>query len=119
MKSLNHFYKFVPYLYFISITIIWFTIINKTNGISAYPILLFGIPFIWQLIKPSNKLNFALGITFVCVSSYLIIAYISDSLDIIHLSSSTKNLLFLGGIFIPTNFIMSLWIFRNSLKGHF
>ena len=82
MNLITKYSKFVPYLYFLTIIAYWFTDINKIEGISAYPILLFGIPFIWQIIKPNNRLNFGLGITFVCLSSYMIIAYISESLQI-------------------------------------
>ncbi len=97
----------------------WFTNVNKSEGINAYPILLFGIPFIWQLLKPNKKLNFTLGITFVCLSSYLILAYLSDILDIVTLSESARRFLLLGGIFVVSNFIMAMWIIRNSLKRAF
>ncbi|MBU3821167.1 hypothetical protein KO566_03770 [Flavobacteriaceae bacterium XHP0103] len=119
MKSLNHFSKVIPYLYFISAIITWFTIVNKTEGYPAFLILLFAIPFVWQLVKPNTKLNFSLGITFVCISSYIIIAYISNLMDIVHFSKTFKSLLFYGSIFIPTNFIMALWMIRNSLKRSF
>ena len=93
--------------------------INKSDGISAYPILLFGIPFLWQLIKPNRKLNFSLGIIFVCLSSYLILAYLFDLLNIINWPESSKRLLFYGGALVVGNFIMSLWMIRNSIKKVF
>ena len=92
---------------------------NKSEGISAYPILLFGIPFLWQLIKPNRKLNFSLGIIFVCLSSYLILAYVFDLLNIIHWTETSKKLLFYGGLLVIGNFVMSLWIVRNSIKKVF
>jgi hypothetical protein len=119
MIQFNRYTKFIPYLYFIAITAYWFTIINRTEGLTAYPILLFGIPFLWQIVKPNKKLNFILGISFVCVSSYLILAYLSDLLQITSLSYSFENLAVYGGIFVFANFIMALWIIRNSLKEHF
>ena len=88
MKIINNHTKFIPYLYFITITIYWFTIVNRSEGITAYPILLFGIPFLWQLIKPNKKLNFILGISFVCLSSYMILAYLSDFFNFISFSSN-------------------------------
>lgn len=97
----------------------WFANINRTDGISAYPILLFGIPFVWQLIKPSRKLNFSLGIVFVCLSSYLIVAYLFDLLNIIHWTEYSKKLLFYGGLLVIGNFIMSLWIVKNSIRKEF
>ena len=119
MKTISRYTKFIPYFYFVSIILYWFTNINKSDGISAYPILLFAIPFLWQLIKPTQKLNFSLGIIFVCLSSYLILAYIFDLLDIIHWSEAAKKLLFYGGVLVFSNFAMSLWIVRNSIKKVF
>ena len=119
MNAISKYTKFIPYLYFISIVAYWFTIINKSEGISAYTILLFGIPFLWQLIKPNRELNFSLGIIFVCLSSYLVVAYIFNLLDIMNWSESSKRLLFYGGGLVAGNFIMSLWIIRNSIKKVF
>ena len=119
MKLISAYSKFIPYLYFIVIIIYWFTDVNRNGGINAYPILLFGIPFIWQLFRPSKKLNFTLGIIFVCLSSYLILAYLSDLFNIISFSDSAKRFIIMGGLFVLTNFIMSLWMIRNSLKKAF
>jgi hypothetical protein len=93
--------------------------VNKNQGLTAYPILLFGIPFLWQLIKPNKKLNFSLGITFVCISSYLILAYLSDIFNIVSISDTFKSFIVLGGLFVLTNFLMSLWMIRNSMKKAF
>ncbi|MBC2844820.1 hypothetical protein [Winogradskyella flava] len=119
MHTISKYTKFIPYLYFLSVIVCWFTDVNKLEGISAYPILLFGIPFIWQLIKPSGKLNFSLGIVFVCLSSYLILAYLADILNIVDWSESAKRILFYGGALVVGNFVMSLWIIRNSIKKVF
>jgi len=119
METISKYSKFVPYLYFLAVIAYWFTAINQTNGISAYPILLFGIPFLWQLIKPNRKLNFSLGITFVCLSSYLILAYLFDVLNIVNLSNQAKQFMVYGGIFAIANFIMALWMIRNSIKRSF
>lgn len=119
MKIIGQYSKYVPYLYFIAAIAYWFTKANKTGGLMAFPILLFGIPFLWQLIKPNKKLNFALGITFVCLSSYMILFYLSDIFNIITFSSSTKEFLMLSGLFITTNFIMALWMIRNSINRSF
>ncbi|WP_194765851.1 hypothetical protein [Tamlana sp. I1] len=118
MKLSHNYTKLIPYLYFIAITAYWFTMVNRENGLSAYPILLFGIPFLWQIIKPNKKLNFTLGITFVCISSYLILAFISNALKIIPVSQHLEPLWINGGVFIFGSFIMALWIIRNSLKRH-
>ena len=119
MNAISKYTKFVPYLYFLSIIVYWFTSINRIKGTSAYLILLFGIPFLWQLIKPSQKLNFSLGIVFVCLSSYLILAYLSNILNIVNWSEPAKRLLFFSGILVVGNFVMSLWIIRNSIKKVF
>jgi len=117
MKIINQYTKFIPYLYFVSVVAYWFTDINKSDGITAYPILLLGIPFVWQIVKPNRKLNFILGITFVCLSSYLIVAYF---FDIIKTSSFSFNeFIIYSGIFVFLNFIMALWILRNSIHRSF
>ncbi|WCO00847.1 hypothetical protein [Psychroserpens ponticola] len=119
MKLINKYSKFIPYLYFIAVIVYLFTDLNKNSGVTAYPILLFGIPFIWQLIKPSKQLNFSLGITFVCLSSYLILAYLSDVFNIVNLSFSIKQFIIYGGLFVAANFVMALWMIRNSMKRSF
>ena len=119
MHTIKTYTKFIPYFYFLSVIIYWFTDFNQSIGISAYAIFLFGIPFIWQLIKPTRKLNFSLGIVFVCLSSYLILAYLTDLLNIISWTESYKHILFYGRILIFAHFIMALWIVRNSIKQVF
>jgi len=77
------------------------------------------IPFLWQLIKPNPKLNFSLGIVFVCLSSYIVLAYLSNILNLINWSENAKTILFYSGVFVAGNLIMSLWIVRNSIKKVF
>lgn len=115
MKDLSKYIKFIPYLYFLIFIGLWFTDVNRNEGVFAFPILIFGVPFVWQLIKPNNKLNFTLGITFVCISSYFILAYISDVWDIVSFGKTVKQFIIVGGLLSFTNFVMSLWIVRNSL----
>ncbi len=119
MKPVHKYYKFIPYLYFIAAIAYWFTDVNRNEGISAYPILLFAVPFVWQLFKPSKHLNFTLGIVFVCLSSYMILAYLSDLLQIVSFSETVKSFIIVGGLFVFTNFVMSLWMIRNSIKKTF
>jgi len=119
MNLIKRYSKFIPYLYFTIVIVYWFTDINRSEGISAYPILLFGIPFLWQVLKPNRKLNFALGITFVCISSYLILAYLSDIFNIVSFTNNAKSFMIYGGLFVSTNFFMALWIIKNSLRGSF
>ena len=116
MNTISRYTKFIPYLYFIVVIICWFTDINRHVGNAAYAVLLFGIPFLWQLIKPNKKLNLTLGLVFVCLSSYLIIAYLSYFFEIITWNVSVKTFLFYSGFFTIGNFVMSLWIVRNSLR---
>jgi Mn2+/Fe2+ NRAMP family transporter len=119
MQMISKYSKFIPYLYFLAMIAYWFTDINRSEGLTAYPILLFGLPFIWQLIRPNNQLNFSLGIVFVCLSSYMILAYLSDVLHIVNLTENTKRFLILGGFFVISNFVMALWMIRNSIKKVF
>ncbi|MBT8393886.1 MAG: hypothetical protein KJN66_03450 [Bacteroidia bacterium] len=119
MKFIKQYSKFIPYLYFITVIAFWFTGVNRSEGIAAYPILLFGIPFLWQILKPNRKLNFIMGITFVCISSYLILAYLSSVFDIISFANNARGFMIYGGLFVSANFIMAIWIMRNSLKRTF
>ncbi|MFV0564653.1 MAG: hypothetical protein ACK5NB_02360 [Flavobacteriaceae bacterium] len=112
MKILNQYTKHIPYLYFLVVTAFWFTLVNRSSGISAYPILLLGVPFLWQLIKPSKKLNFILGITTVCLSSYIILAYL---FTLYYNNAATL----LGSLFVLGNFFMALWMIKNSLNRSF
>ena len=117
MNTINKISKTLPYLYFIAITAYWFTVINRTEGLTAYPILLFAVPFLWQVIKPTKKLNLTLGITFVCLSSYLIIAYLSKIIDFSALDININSIIISSGLFIITNFVMAMWIIKNSLRS--
>ena len=119
MKLISAYSKYLPYIYFIAIIVFWFTDVNRHQGIIAYPILIFGVPFLWQLIKPNQKVNFTIGITFVCLSSYLILAYLSGLLKISIFSDFVNYFVVYGGFLIIANFVMALWIIRNSLKRSF
>lgn len=118
MNRINKYANWIPYLYFIAIIIYWFTAINRSEGSSAYPILLLGIPFIWQLLRPNDKLNFYLGISFICLSSYMILGYLSDLMNIPPIVLA-KGVIIYGGISLLLNFVMSAWIIRNSYKRNF
>jgi len=119
MKTLSKYSKLIPYFYFIVVIAYWFTDVNRTEGIAAFPILLFGIPFLWQIIMPNKKLNFTLGMTFVCLSSYLILAYLSDFFHITSITNRAKDFIIYGGLFVISNLIMALWIIKNSLRRSF
>jgi len=115
MKIISKYTKHIPYLYFIAVSIYWFTIINRSEGITAYPILLFAIPFLWLIVKPNKELNFTLGTIFVCLSSYLILANLSDFFNVTSFEIA-KGFLVYGAVFAILNFMMSVWIIRNSIK---
>ncbi|RSK39163.1 hypothetical protein [Mangrovimonas spongiae] len=119
MALFSKYYKYTPYLYFIAVTAYWFTQVNRTEGITAYPILLFSLPFLWQIIKPNRKLNAILGITFVCLSSYLILALLSHALHLVPKSNAFSQYFTYGGLFAVINFIMAVWMIRNTIKKSF
>lgn len=118
MRLINRHSRFIPYFYFISIIAYWFTDMNQDNGTTSYLILILGFPFLWQIIKPNKLLNISLGITFTCLSSYLILAYLSDLVNLVS-STLLKGFVFYGGIFVVCNFVMSTWIVKNSLNRAF
>jgi hypothetical protein len=49
----------------------------------------------------------------------MILAYLFDVLNIVNLSYETKRYLILGGFFVVGNFVMALWMIRNSIKKAF
>ena len=116
MKSFIKYARIIPYLYFISVVIYWFIDINQNNGTTSYLILTLGLPFLWQLLRPNKSLNFSLGIIFICLSSYLLLAFL---FDIIRMSSFNIKYLVYGSLFVFGNFVMSMWIIRNSLNRTF
>lgn len=119
MNLINRYTKYIPYLYFIIITACWFTVVNRSEGITAFPILILGIPFLWQLIKPNKKLNFSLGITIMCLSSYLIIAHLTNIINAASFILLAVDLSLFSWLFVFSNFAMALWIIRNSIKTPF
>lgn len=118
MDSLKKISKFIPYFYFISLILYGFTHFNRTTGSAAYLILFLSFPFIWQLIRPTEKLNFLLGTTVVCLSSYVILAFLCNLFNIIALSESLKYSVTASCICIAS-FVMALWMIRNSLRKRF
>lgn len=118
MKMINKYANLVPYLYFIGTSIYWFTLANSNGNILTYLILLLIVPFIWQLIKPNKELNFTLGISFVCLSSYAILINLFGAMNLSSLDYA-KGFIMFSGIFAISNFFMSLWIIRNSLRQAF
>lgn len=118
MNSLKDFSKYLPHLYFIALAIYGFTYFNRISSLAAYALFILAVPFIWQLIKPSERLNLTLGITSVCLTSYVIVAFLFNLLNIIALSESLKYSVTISCICIAS-FIMALWMIRNSLKKRF
>ena len=117
MKTIKNYTKFIPHLYFISIISYWFLSIVNNEGASPYLILLLVLPFIWQLIKPNNILNICLGSLFVCLSFYLVLAYLSDVVKITEVGSNTKTFVIVGALFVFSNLIMSVWMLINGIKA--
>lgn len=117
MKTIKKLTKLIPHLYFIAIIVYWFLDIKNNKGASPYLILLLITPFIWQLIKPSRILNIILGSLFILLSSYLILAYLSDIVKITEVTTSTKQFVIVGGIFMFLNITMSFWLLLKGLKA--
>ncbi len=116
MKTLKKYSKFVPYFYFIAVIAYWFTDVNRSEGIAAFPILLFGIPFLWQIIKPGSKLNFTLGITLVCLSLYGISAYIVGFFHLTSMTNRTTDFVIYGGLLVILISGLKMWIVMNDQR---
>lgn len=119
MKTLNNYSKYIPYFYFIAVVAYWFTDVNRTEGIAAFPILLFGIPFLWQVIKPRSKLNLTLGITLVCLSLYTLSAYILGSFHMTSLTNKTTDFVIYGGLLVILISAIKMWIGINAQRRSF
>ncbi|WP_034059920.1 hypothetical protein [Lacinutrix jangbogonensis] len=117
MKSIKHLSKYVPHIYFTAIIVYWFLDIRNNEGASPYLILLLVTPFIWQLIKPNRVVNIILGSLFICLSFYLVLAYLSDVIKITEVSANTSAFLIIGGLFVLSNLMMSIWMFINGIKA--
>lgn len=115
MKSIAKFAKHIPHWYFITAIIISFTYFNRLSGIWAYPILFLGIPFLWQIIRPSQRLNTILGFSLICISSYLILGYLLEALNIISIEYLGDFLKY-GIVLVFLGFVMASWIIRNTLR---
>ena len=100
MTRLAKYSKSIPHLYFIVVIAYWFINVNNQGNIIAYPILLIAIPFIWQIVYPKRHYNFLLGIIFMCLSSYMLLAYVSDAFNFISLTERTKQFLLLSGLLV-------------------
>jgi hypothetical protein len=44
---------------------------------------------------------------------------LSDVFNVVNLSEQTKQVMVYGGIFVIANFVMALWMIRNSLNKSF
>ena len=114
MKTILKLINLLPYFYFLGVIAFWFTDVNRLEGILAYPILLLGIPLLWQLIKPNTDRNFSIGVIFFCISSYLMIAHFLNIASVFSWAIFLKSVIVSSGLIIGLNLLMSLWIVRNS-----
>ncbi len=121
MKIISKYSKSIPYFYFIAVVGFWFTDVNKVEGAIAFPILLFTIPCLWQIIKPKSKLSSTFGITLICLSVYLISAYVLGFFNITSMTSKTTDFVIYGGVFVILISAIDMWwmIIRNSLRQSF
>ena len=119
MKTLNKYSKLIPYFYFIAVVAYWFTDVNKTEGITAFPILLFSIPFIWQILKPKSKLNHTLGITLVSLKLYFISANIVGFFHMSSMTDRTTDFVIYGGLLVILVSGIKMWIVTNDRRQSF
>ncbi len=116
MSPLNPLLRIVPYLYFIALTFVWYIALNKIIGTWAFLVFLLDIPFILQIVSPNSNKNFGLGITFVCLSCYLIFMFFFSKLGFMSLTPILEKVFLNSGALLILNLIMALWIMRNSMK---
>ena len=119
MKISALIYRWIPEVYFMLVAI-WWAIDSYTNwkGDINYPaIALFSI-FTLQFFIKNRIIGLLLALMIGLVSIYLILALLSDFSKIPTIDVSGIRFLFRGGLFIVSNIIMSVLMFRNYSKTY-
>jgi len=76
MKMISKYASIVPYFYFFIILLFWFTDMSQNIRLILYSIFLLTLPLIWNYIKLNKQLNLSLSITFLCLTSHLVLLYL-------------------------------------------
>ncbi|MEZ4933472.1 MAG: hypothetical protein R2788_15295 [Saprospiraceae bacterium] len=105
----------VPYLYFIAI-LSWIFFGNwmgeKTGG-SSIGVLLFTMPFFVQIFLKSKPLDLFLIAICTLFTSWMLLAYLSDVMDITAMTDGALRFIIIGGLFSVGNILMTGWLFFN------
>lgn len=112
---LSNLVPFLPYLYFIGISLWMFlSQMDKDANASHLKLLILAIPFTVQLIFSFKYVDLVLGILTFALALYLTLAYASDVAKITDYTTRSVSFIVIGGLIVLFNFIMSIGLLRNE-----
>jgi hypothetical protein len=112
---LSNLVPFLPYLYFIGLSLWMFlSQMDKDANASHLKLLILTVPFTVQLIFSFKYVDLILGIVTFVLALYLTLAYASDVAKITSYTTHSISFIVIGGLIILFNFIMSIGLFRNE-----
>ena len=113
---LSNLVPFLPYLYFIGISLWMFLsqVNTDTASISDLKLLILAVPFTLQLIFSFRHVDLILGIITFVLALYLTLAYATDVARIIDFNTKSISFIVVCGLVVILNFVMSVLLFRNE-----
>lgn len=117
---LSNLVPFLPYLYFIALSISMFLVqIDKETGnTDDLKLLLLATPFVAQLIFSFRYVDLILGAVMFVVAIYLTLGYASDLAKITTYPPRAINFIVIGGLIVVLNYVMAILLFRNERLRH-
>lgn len=112
---LSNLVPFLPYLYFIGLSL-WMFLNQMDNNANAshLKLLILAVPFTVQLIFSFKYVDLVLGILTFTLALYLTLAYATDVAKLTDYTTRSISFMVIGGLIILFNFIMSIGLFRNE-----
>lgn len=113
---LSNLVPFLPYLYFIGLSLWTFLnqMDNHTASISDLKLLILAVPFTIQLIFSFKHVDLILGIITFVLAIYLTLAYATDIAKITDYTTRSISFIVVGGLVVILNFVMAILLFRNE-----
>ncbi|NII28936.1 hypothetical protein HB364_27910 [Pseudoflavitalea sp. X16] len=112
---LSNLVPFLPYLYFIGLSL-WMFLSQMDNNanVSHLKLLILAVPFTVQLIFSFKYVDLVLGILTFALALYLTLAYASDVAKITDYTARAISFIAVCGLMVILNFVMSILLFRNE-----
>jgi hypothetical protein len=117
---LTNLVPFLPYLYYIGISVSMFLAqINKeTASTGDLKLLILAVPFIIQLLFSVKLVDLVLGVIIFVLALYLTLAYASDLAKITNFNNRAISFTAIGGVIVTLNYVMAILLFRNERMRH-